>query len=336
MTRRAAEHLGRYLAVLWMALTLNFALPRIAPGSPLTYLFGDEVNALTPQRQVEILRQFRLDQPVLVQYARYWGDVVRLDLGTSVRFGQPVVEVLRERLGWTLLLICAATALITLDAVTAGTVAAWRRGSARDSGLMVGILTTEAMPSFWIGLVLIAVFSAQLGWFPTFGAVSLVGGGGVADIAHHLVLPVITLTLAETGSLFLLMRGSLLTTLGEDYMLMAEAKGASQRRIVFRHGLRNALLPVWTSVALDLGRRVSGVVVVETVFAYPGMGRAIYESVLARDYPLLQGAFLVATLGILVANLVADLTYPLLDPRVRRPRGGRRRAGADEARRTAA
>jgi len=318
---RVAGRVAQYVLVLWAALTLNFALPRLAPGSPLQYLFGDEINAVAPERQVEILRQFGLDQPVLAQYARYWADLARFDLGTSVRFGQPVAEVLGERIGWTLLLIGVATVLSTLIAITAGTVAAWKRGSARDTGLMVGILTAESMPSFWVALILISVFAAQLGWFPTFGAVSLVGGGGVADTASHLALPVLTLVLTETGSLFLLVRGSLLSTLGEDYTLMAEAKGASQRRVVFRHGLRNALLPVWTSVTLDLGRRVGGVVVVETVFAYPGMGRAIYESVLARDYPLLQGAFVVLTAGIVAANLLADLTYPLLDPRVRRPRG---------------
>ena len=314
--RRVAGRVGQYVVVLWVALTVNFALPRIAPGSPVQYLLGGEGNTLSAARQAEILGRYGLDEPVLTQYGRYWMDLVRLDLGTSVRYGQPVVDVVTERLGWTLLLIGTATLLSALLAVTAGTVAAWKRGSVRDTGTIVAVLALEAMPSFWVGLILVAVFAAHLGWFPTIGAISFAGRGGIGDVAHHLVLPVASLVLTESGSVFLLARGSLLTTLGEDYALMAEAKGASARRVVFRHGLRNALLPVWTGVAVDVGRRLGGVVVVETVFAYPGLGRAIYESVLARDYPLLQGGFLMITLSVVAANLLADLLYPLLDPRI--------------------
>jgi peptide/nickel transport system permease protein len=320
---RASTRIGQYVLVVWVALTLNFLLPRVAPGDPVNYLLGDEINALTPEQRAQILSQYGLDRPVLEQYGSYWLELANLELGTSVRFGQPVFEVLMDRLPWTLLLIGCATVLSTLIGTITGTIAAWKRGTTRDTGTMVGILSLEAMPGFWIGMILISVFAVSLGWFPSFGAVSLVGFGGglsyVLDVAHHLVLPVIAITLATTGSLFLLARASLLTTLGEDYTTMAEAKGVSERGVVFRHALRNALLPVYTNLTLSLGTLVSGAVVIETVFAYPGLGRLIYEGVLARDYPLLQGAFLLVTIGVVSANLLADLTYPLLDPRVRRP-----------------
>lgn len=320
----ASTRIGQYILVLWVALTLNFLLPRVAPGDPINYLLGDEVNALTPEQRAQVLSQYGLDRPVLEQYGIYWLDIATLELGTSVRFGQPVFEVLMDRLPWTLLLVGCATVLSALIGTITGTIAAWKRGTMQDTGTMVGILSLEAMPGFWIGMILISVFAVSLGWFPSFGAVSLLGFGGglsyVLDVAHHLVLPVTAITLATTGSLFLLARASLLTTLGEDYTTMAEAKGVSERGVIFRHALRNALLPVYTNLTLSLGTLVSGAVVIETVFAYPGLGRLIYEGVLARDYPLLQGAFLLVTIGVVSANLLADLTYPLLDPRVRRPR----------------
>lgn len=324
--RRIFSRILQYVLVLWVALTLNFLLPRVAPGDPINYLLGDEVNALTPEQREQVLSQYGLDQPALTQYGQYWLDIFSFQLGTSVRFGQPVAEVLTDRLPWTLLLVGCATFLSAVIGITAGTVAAWKRGSSRDTGMMVGILSLEAMPGFWIGMILISVFSVTLGWLPSFGAVSLgtFGGGAsqILDIARHLLLPVIAITLATTGSTFLLARASLLTTLGEDYTTMAEAKGMSERGVVFRHALRNALLPVYTNLTLSLGTLVSGSVVIETVFAYPGLGSLIYEGVLARDYPLLQGAFLLVTIGVVSANLLADLTYPLLDPRVRRPGAG--------------
>ncbi len=309
--------------MLWVALTLNFLLPRLAPGDPINYLTGNEFNTLTPEQRAQVLSQYGLDLPMLAQYGRYWWNLAHFELGTSVRFGQPVAEVLMDRLPWTLLLVGSATVLSAVIGIAAGTIAAWKRGSASDTGLMVVILSLEAMPGFWIGMLLISIFSVNLGWFPSFGAVPLDGLGGglssVHEVARRLALPVTAITLATSGGIFLLTRASLLTTLGEDYTVMAEAKGASERRVVLRHALRNALLPVYTNFTLSLGTLVSGAVVIETVFAYPGLGRLIYEGVLARDYPLLQGAFLLVTVGVVSANLLADLTYPLLDPRVRRP-----------------
>ena len=264
---------------------------------------------------------FRLDRPVWEQYLGYFTGVVRGDLGRSVRYRAPVTDVLADRLPWTLALVIPALILKAVIGTGLGALAAWKRGSGRDLGLLTGMLALDRCPAFWTGMILISVFAVQLGWLPSFGAMPL---GSSADgltlaieIGRRLILPVTTITLATVGAIFLLARASMLTTLGEDYVLMAHAKGLPERTVLL-HALRNALLPIYTSLTLSLGVLASGAVVVETVFSYPGLGRVVYEGVLARDYPLLQGAFLLVTVGVVGANLLADLTYPLLDPRVRR------------------
>jgi peptide/nickel transport system permease protein len=325
MLREGGARLAQYALVIWIALTVNFALPRLAPGDPLSYLFGQEVNTLTAAQKQQVLRELHLDRSVPEQYVGYFVGILSGDLGRSVRFRAPVLDVLADRVPWTLLLILPALLLKVIIGTTLGALAAWRRGSARDFGLLTCMLAIDSMPAFWTGMILISVFAVRLGWLPSFGAMPLtVSGGPLApalEIGRRMILPVATITLGTVGAVFLLTRASMLTTLGEDYVLMAQAKGLSDRRVVIRHALRNALLPVYTSVTLSLGALASGAVVVETVFSYPGLGRVIYEGVLARDYPLLQGAFLLVTVGVVGANLLADLTYPLLDPRVRRPGG---------------
>jgi peptide/nickel transport system permease protein len=323
MLREGGARLAQYALVVWIALTLNFALPRLAPGDPLDYLFGQEVNTLTPAQKEQVLRELRLDRPVVEQYVGYFTGIVRGDLGRSIRYRAPVVDVLLDRIRWTLALIVPALILKAIIGTVLGAVAAWRRGSSRDLGLLTTMLVLDSMPAFWTGMILISVFAVQLGWLPSFGAMPLGASDDTltlaVEIGRRLILPVTTITLATVGAIFLLARASMLTTLGEDYVMMAQAKGLSERAVVLRHALRNALLPVYTSLTLSLGVLASGAVVVETVFSYPGLGRVIYEGVLARDYPLLQGAFLLVTIGVVAANLLADLTYPLLDPRVRRP-----------------
>jgi peptide/nickel transport system permease protein len=321
--RYGGARLAQYALVVWVALTVNFALPRLAPGDPLDFLFGQDVNTLTEAQRQQVLRELRLDRSVPEQYVGYFVGIMRGDLGRSVRFRAPVTEVLADRLPWTLLLILPALLLKTIIGTTLGALAAWRRGSGRDLGLLTCMLAIDSMPAFWTGMILISVFAVQLGWLPSFGAMPLTISGGplvmALEIGRRMILPVATMTLATVGAVFLLTRASMLTSLGEDYVLLAEAKGLSTPRIVFGHALRNALLPIYTSLTLSIGALASGAVVVETVFSYPGLGRVVYEGVLARDYPLLQGAFLLVTIGVVGANLLADLTYPMLDPRVRRP-----------------
>lgn len=315
--RRLLTRVGQYVLVVWIALTVNFALPRLAPGEPIQYLLGDQASNLTPAEHSAVLARYGLDRPWPEHYARYLSGVATGDLGRSVRFGRPVAEVVVERLPWTLLLVGGGTVASILLALAAGTMAAWRRGRRLDVALLTGAVALDSMPGFWIGMVLVSVFAVGLRWLPSFGAVGSTGGG-LVEAGRRLLLPAATIVLATVGSGFLLVRGAMIGALGEGYVLMARAKGLRPLRIVLRHALRNAMLPLSTSFALSIGAIVSGAVVVETVFAYPGIGRLLYEATLARDYPLLQGGFLLVALGVLGANLAADLLQPLLDPRLRR------------------
>jgi peptide/nickel transport system permease protein len=315
-----ARRVAVYALVIWAALTLNFLLPRMAPGDPLSYLTGGQVSDLTPAQRQLVARRYGLDKPLVQQYAAYLWGVAQGDLGFSVRFSQPVTAVLLDRLPWTILLVGTGTALSFAIAIPAGVMAAWRRRSPGDIGLMGTALILEAIPGSWLAMIMIAIFAVELRWLPSFGATSaeaLAGAGAAFEVARRLVLPLTTIVLATVGSAFLLVRGAMLTTLTERYILFAQAKGLTTARVLFRHALRNALLPIYTHLALALGAVMSGAVVVETVFSYPGLGTLIYQATLARDYPLLQGAFLTVAASVIGANLVADLSYPLIDPRVR-------------------
>ncbi|MGH3788711.1 MAG: ABC transporter permease [Pseudonocardiaceae bacterium] len=321
---RLLPRLAQYALVVWAAATINFALPHLAPGDPVGYLYVGPIQGLTEEQLAQIRAGYGLDRPILEQYAGFWAGLVRGDLGTSVEHNRPVVDLLLERLPWTLALIGLGILGATVLGIVLGAIAAWwrgsRRGRRRDVGLVAGVLAVDSMPSFWIGMMLIAVFAVQLGWFPSFGATEITAQGAVAvgEVLRRLVLPAVTITLAIFGSIFLLTRASMISVLDEPFIRLARAKGLSERRVALRHALRNALLPVYTNVTVIVGGLLSGVVVIETVFAYPGLGRLIYEAVIARDYPLLQGSFLLITVGVIGLNLLADLTYPVLDPRVRR------------------
>ncbi|MDP9404186.1 MAG: ABC transporter permease [Actinomycetota bacterium] len=322
-----ARHLLRtslqYGAVLFAAIVLNFALPRLAPGDAIDYLLPPEqAGALTPEQRTAVLDRFGLDDPVPEQFRRYVTGIARGDLLVSVRFGRPVTSLLRERVGWTLLLVGGALALSTLIGAALGFRSAWRRGTRADTGTLGAVMFLDALPPFFVGMMLLLAFSVGLGWFPSYGAVSATDEQGlqlVLEVLKRAVLPMATLTVAGLGPMYLIARSALVSELQEDYVLMAEAKGLSDRQ-VRRHAARNALLPVSTVALVGLGTLVGGAAVVESVFSYPGLGRLIYESVLARDYPVLQGAFLLLIVTIVIANLLNDLAYPLLDPRVRKRR----------------
>jgi peptide/nickel transport system permease protein len=312
----------QYGLVLWVALSVNFLLPRAMPGSPLPYLVGEEIGTLAPERLAEVRARYGLDRSLAAQYLDYLGDVVRGDWGTSLRLGEPVAAAIADRLPWTLLLVGTSLLLATLFGVVAGAVAAWRRGGRFDAASLTTAIVVDALPTFWIGMILIAVFAVQLGWLPSFGATTPAGPARgtawLADVGRHLVLPAVTLTLASLSGTYLVMRAAMQDVLGADHVRSARAKGLPEHRVLMGHAVRNALLPVSTLLFLNLGFLVGGSTIVETVFAYPGVGTLLYEAVLARDYPLLQGAFFVLTVSVVAANALADAVYPLLDPRVRR------------------
>lgn len=317
-TRRLSVRVGQYLVVLLVAIAINFALPRAMPGGPLGTLGGEDVGLMTAESREQLLAAYDLDLPLHEQFGRYLGGVVTGDLGTSFVDRRPVSERLLERLPWTLLLVGTSLVLTTVIGVGIGAWAAARRERRRDTSTIVAVLAVDAAPPFWVGMLFIALFGVQLGWLPTFGARTPGGDGGVADVLAHLVLPVATLTLAGFAQTALITRSSMLSVLGSEPLFVARAKGVPRRRLIIRHALRTAALPVHTLVLLEMGWLIGGAVVVETVFSYPGVGRLLFEAVLARDFPVMQGAFLLLTVTVIAANLLADLTYPLLDPRVRR------------------
>lgn len=328
MSRFIIGKLGQYAIVLWIAITLNFALPRLMPGNPLALLAGEEVGMLTAQQRAQLMANVGLDQPLPTQYVRYLQNLLRGDLGYSFQKNKPIAIILADRLPWTLLLTVSSLLIATLLGVTLGAAAAWQRGGRGDVGLLGFFVFLESLPSFWVGMLLVALFAVQIPLFPTFGAVTpwktLAGIAWVEDVARHLVLPLTTLTIVNVSGTFIVSRYSMLAVLGEDYINVARAKGLRERAVLFRHALRNALLPIATVFTLNLAFAFGGATVVETVFSYPGVGRLVYEAVLNRDYPVLQAAFLMITVMVVIANILADAVYPFLDPRVRhaQARGG--------------
>ncbi|MEZ5843680.1 MAG: ABC transporter permease [Hyphomicrobiaceae bacterium] len=320
--------LGRYIlwrlvqtvpVVLGVAI-LNFLLLQLAPGDLATVLAGEAGGA--PKEYIDQLRaRFGQDQPVLVQLMRYLGNLVVLDLGYSFRQSAPVLELLLARL-WPTLLLMGATLTVSLGiGVAMGLLAALWVRTWKDHVISVAAIIFYATPLFWIGLMLILVFSIYLDWFPTSGMEDVVafneGWARVVDIAHHLVLPTITLSMFYLALYARLMRASMLEQRGLDYVTTARAKGLTERQITTRHVFRNALLPVVTMAGIQFGSLLGGSVVVESVFAWPGLGQLAYQSLFARDFNLLLGIFFLSACLVVIVNLIVDLVYVLLDPRIR-------------------
>jgi peptide/nickel transport system permease protein len=284
-------------------ITLVFVLLH-ASGDPATLLVGQDA---TPEDIDRIRRAYGLDQPLSVQYARFVARVVRGDLGFSYRQGLPVAELIVERLRATFELALAGLAVAVGMGVPLGIVAAGRRGSGADTAAMTLALLGTSIPSFWLGLLLIIVFGVQLGWLP-------VSGYGTA---WHLLMPAFVLGGFYAAQVSRLTRTSLLEVLAQDHIRTARAKGLSPRAVLLKHVLRNAALPVLTVVGLDFGRMLGGAVIVETIFAWPGMGRLAVQAVLGRDFPVVQGAVMMGAAVFLAVNLAIDLLYGFVDPRLR-------------------
>ena len=320
MLRFYAGKLFQYGILLFLAASLNFALPRLMPGDPLLYVVGEDVTLMSAIEKEAMRTEMGLNRPMFVQYLEYFGEIMRGDLGYSYRENKPVSQVIARRLPWTLLLAVCNIIISTFLGIVAGALAAWKRGTKLDLSLSTFFIFLRSMPSFWIGMILVAIFGATLKWLPVYGAYTMwsdfKGIAYVGDVLKHLILPLTTMVILSITSIFITMRYSMINTLGEDYITMAELKGVSQKKIKYRHAMRNALIPVVTVVMMNVGYMVGGATVVETVFAYPGTGRLLFEAVSNRDYPLIQGCFFVITLCVIIANIIADLLYPLLDPKV--------------------
>ena len=309
----------RYLIALFIIVSLNFLVPRLMPGDPLMNLVGEEAYYGSGGVLDELRQELGLDQPMVVQYGRYMVDIATGDWGYSYLYLRPVSKAIASHLGWTLLLILPAVMLAAFVAAILGGIAAWYRGSRIDAALTGVFLMAYSMPHYWLAMLVLFGFSFHLGWFPL-GKVTSGGLSGlpyVLDVGWHMLLPLSVVTLFKAAYDFLIVRSSVVSILGEDYILMAQAKGLSRMAVLFKHALRNAMAPLVTVTAVQFGMVFSGTLLIEVVFSWPGMGTLVYDAIGARDYPLLQASFLIVAVCVLGANFVADMLYPKLDPRTR-------------------
>jgi ABC-type dipeptide/oligopeptide/nickel transport system permease component len=317
---RGADYVIRRVAfallTVFVAVTINFALFRLAPGSAVTNLA--RVPHATPETRQAIKREFGLDRSKLAQYGIYLKQLVHGNLGVSFANSQPVKSNLWTALKNTIPMVALGTLFAILVGTISGVIAAWRRGTFVEGASVTTALGFYSMPTHWLGLMLVILFTGTL---PTGGMsdeflINPSWWTHIKDVLEHMLLPSLTLGLVLYGEYTLIVRSAMLETLGEDYILTARAKGLKPAAILRKHALRNAMLPIATLVALSLGYIVAGAILIETVFSWPGIGRAVYDAVLARDYPMLQGAFLLLTVSVVFFNLVADLLYAKLDPRI--------------------
>lgn len=319
--RRALSRLAQSLLTLWVLATLIWVLFRLLPGDPTTALLG--TGQLPPDAIARLREAWALDDPWVVQYLRYLGNLATGELGLSFVFREPVREVLAPAMANTLILMAPSVFFAVLFGVILGTRLGWHRGAWSEAGGNILVLLLRSLPAFWIGIVVLMIFSYRLGWFPI-GGIRTPGffpEGWVEelpgfDVARHLVLPVVAATLYFLADPLMIMRTAMIEARTEDFIAYAEARGLSEAQVmaIARH---NALLPVVTYVGIMLSFAFGGQVLIEVVFSWPGMGRLMVDSVLQRDYPVAQAAFLLMAVVVVVVNLAVDLLYGLIDPRIR-------------------
>ncbi len=324
----ALRPLARMVVLLGLLVVVNFILPRALPGDPLSVAVGgggeDAPLPLSPQARAQLVDYYGLDRPLAEQFARYASALARADLGASIASGRPVSDLIAARVPWSLLLGGSALVLAATLGALLGIRAAWAGGSG-ERALTVVLVFLGALPEFVIGLVLVVVFAVALPLFPARGALSpflqCTGAEALlrctADAAAHLVLPLLTLALAHLPGFYLVMRASTLAQLPQGYIAAARAKGLSERQVALRHVARNACVPFLALFGARLGFVLGGVIVVESVFAYPGLRQLAFDAVLARDYPVLQAVFLLAGAAVVLGNAAADLAIERIDPRLR-------------------
>lgn len=308
------------IITIFLVLVFNYFLFRILPGDPLAMLMRNP--KATPEMIESVKAMYGLDKTWYEQFFIYLKDLLHGDLGMSFIYKKDVMEVIAPKILPTVLLFGAAEILAIVIGMFMGVISAWKRGTRLDVATLSVSLFTYAMPVFWLGMIMVSVFSVGLKWFPVAGMTSpgmMIASGWetLADIVWHGVLPVLTMTVLLIGEYALTMRNTLTDVLSEDYITTAKAKGFGSKYILRKHAIPNAMLPMVTIIAMNLGMVVGGAVQIETVFSWPGLGNLMYEALNARDYPLLQGLFLLVTVCVVVANYIADITYSYIDPRVK-------------------
>jgi peptide/nickel transport system permease protein len=326
--RYLLRRIGFYLVALWVALTLNFLIPRLMPGDPVLLLVARLQGHLDPHGIDALRIQFGLNthQSLWTQYVNYLTGLLHGNLGISINYyPTPVSEVIGIGLKWTLILVGVSAVLSFFVGTLLGTIAAWKRGSWFDNAFSPLLTFFSAIPYFWLALIVLYVLGFTLNWFPLTGAYDLDVDPGfnapyLLSVVDHTFLPALTIVISSIAGWMLGMRNAMLTTLGEDYVLMAQAKGLPERRVMITYAARNAILPNITGFAISLGFVIGGALLTEIVFSYPGLGYILLQAVQADDFPLMQGIFLMIAVAVLAANFLADVCYVILDPRVRQER----------------
>lgn len=319
--RMLLRRLSLYAVTAWVAITVNFMLPHLMPGNPVQTMIGKLTGRVTPQQVHAIELSFGgLKGNLVEQYFGYLHQLLLGNLGVSITLASPVSTILRSAVPWTVGLIGISTILSFVLGTFCGTMLGWMRGSRLDSVIPISTFF-QAVPYFFLGTVLLLVFGLNLHWFPVLGAYSPSVTPGLSwtyifSLIRYGELPVITIVLSSVAGWMLGMRNMMITMIGEDFVLMAVAKGLPRRKVIW-HAARNAILPSIANLSLAIGLVVSGALLVELVFNYPGVGDLLLQAVLNEDYPLIQGIFLVITLAVLAANFLADIVYLWLDPRTR-------------------
>ena len=318
------KRLGFYLTIFWAAVTLNFFLPRMMPGNAASAIMARAQGQMNPQaiRALELAFGVNTGESLWQQYWGYLGNTLTGHFGVSFTyFPEPVVQVIGSTLPWTIFLIGFSTIVSFLIGTGLGIFAAWRRGTAIADALPVGFTLIASMPYFWVALALLYVFGFTLGWFPiahSFNVNETLGFNlsSLGSIFYYATLPIVSIVVTSLGGWTLGMRNNLVSILSEDYITLGQMKGLPDREIMMNYGARNALLPQVTSFAMSLGFVVGGAILTEIVFSYPGIGYALYQAVTNSDYPLMQAIFLIIVSAVLLANLIVDIFYSRLDPRV--------------------
>lgn len=318
------RRLGYYALAFLVAATVNFLIPRMMPGDPVSVMFA-HADSLPPEAITALKHTFGyVEGPLWVQYLAYLKSIATGNLGLSVKFyPTPVIDVLGRALGWTLFLVGTSAFIGFFLGTWLGARAAWRRNGTFDAIVTTSGVVSQATPAVVLSLLILFVFGIELGWLPTGYAYDPALDPAfslrfIGSVASHAAMPVLALSIVLGGAYLINMRNNLINLLGEDYLVMAEAKGLPDRQILLRYGFRNALLPTITNLAITIAQVFAGSLVIEVVFNYPGVGNMLYVAILARDYPLIQGQLLVMTFAMLFANFLADLSYVFLDPRLRR------------------
>ncbi|MGD9677995.1 MAG: ABC transporter permease [Vulcanibacillus sp.] len=325
MGKSLRTRLIEYSLTFLFILSFNFFIPRLMPGDPFTFISSEAGDISISFSDDEIDRYneyYGLDEPLYKQYTGYLRDTFTGNFGYSIYYHDNVLDIILKRMWWTFGLVISSLILSSVIGVILGSISAWNRNNKADYFLYLVLLAISEIPSFLLGILFLFVFSAKFGFFP------LSGGMGnfveynsfykkFLDIAYHAALPIITLTIVSLGGFYILARNSMITVLSKDYIKTARAKGLSKKRQIFRHALRNSILPLITRIFLSIGTMFGGAILIENVFNYPGLGRLMRDAVLLRDYPLIQGIFLFITVLVLFMNFLADIVYKKLDPRVK-------------------